>query len=457
MHRFKKFWKLGRPELNTGVFDLNRDGELVVAEGNYQYNLYDLTQRFGSPLEVAFPFIVEQRLADLKATFNRFIKSFRYRGKFFYHYPMKASQNKEFVLPILSEGGNLEVTSANELWIVKRMWEQEQFNTKIRVICNGPKTNQYLSLISELREKGLAITPIIEDKFELAALSTFKGDVGIRLDPQVRVHGHWDKKFNRFGFTAEEILSFGKIRNLKLLHYHTSKQLEYVEDVIGPLKKAMEVYVKLRQVNPNLDMIDLGGGMPVPFEKKRALFSTEAVVKRILKTIMKMCDKADVPHPDVLVEWGSYLVAPAQITIYRILSEKALSDHAMAKKWYIIDGSFMNDLKDTWAIHQKWHMVPVNRANAKKLTRVWLAGLSCDSDDKYTAGGKYILMPRLEDLENGDGQYVAVLDTGAYQDALSSYHCMLSSPTKIVIQNGVITIARNRETPEEVGKQFGWL
>jgi arginine decarboxylase len=128
----------------------------------------------------------------------------------------------------------------------------------------------------------------------------------------------------------------------------------------------------------------------------------------------------------------------------------------MAKKWYVIDGSLMNDLKDTWAIHQKWHVVPVNHLDAKKLSRVWLAGLSCDSDDKYTNGGKYILLPRLEDLEQGEGQYVAVFDTGAYQDALSSYHCMLSSPTKLIVQNGVITVARKRETPEEVGRQFGW-
>jgi arginine decarboxylase len=338
---------------------------------------------------------------------------------------------------------------------VKRLWEQEQFSSKIRVICNGPKTNQYLSLISELREKGLQITPIIEDRAELRALASFKGEVGIRLDPQVRVHGHWDKRVNRFGFTAEEILSFGRIRNLKLLHYHTSKQLEYQEDVMEPLKKAMQVYVKLRKTNPNLDMIDLGGGMPVPFEKK-PLFSTEGVVKRILKTIQKACDKAEIPHPDVLVEWGSYLVAPAQVTIYRILSEKAIDNHTMAKKWYVIDGSLMNDLKDTWAIHQKWHVVPVNHLDAKKLSRVWLAGLSCDSDDKYTNGGKYILLPRLEDLEQGEGQYVAVFDTGAYQDALSSYHCMLSSPTKLIVQNGVITVARKRETPEEVGRQFGW-
>jgi len=32
----------------------------------------------------------------------------------------------------------------------------------------------------------------------------------------------------------------------------------------------------------------------------------------------------------------------------------------------------------------------------------------------------------------------------------------LSSPLKIVASNGVIMIARKRETPEEVGKEFGW-
>ncbi len=455
MKKYYQFWKLGRADVNTDFFDINRDGELVVREGNYQYNLFDLVKKFGSSLEVALPFVVEQRLSDLIQLFNKWIRAYRYRGKFFYHYPMKASQNKEFILPIISEGGNLEVTSANELWIVKKLWEQEQFSSKIRVICNGPKTNQYLALIFELRDKGLAITPIIEDKFELAALSTYRGDVGIRLDTQVKVHGHWDKKFNRFGLTAEEILSFGRIRNLKLLHYHTSKQLEYQEDITAPLKKAMDLYIKLKKMHPSLDMIDIGGGMPVPFEKK-PLFSTEGVIKSILKNIQKACDRANIPHPDILVEWGSYLVAPAQVTIYRVLSEKEINNGAMVKKWYVVDGSFMNDLKDTWAIHQKWHIVPVNNLDAKKLSRVWLAGLSCDSDDKYTNGGSYILLPRLEDLEVGQQQYLAIFDTGAYQDALSSYHCMLSSPTKIIVQNGIITVARKRETAEEVGKQFGW-
>jgi arginine decarboxylase len=146
------------------------------------------------------------------------------------------------------------------------------------------------------------------------------------------------------------------------------------------------------------------------------------------------------------------VAAPAQITIYKILAEKTVANKGN-NKWYVIDGSFMNDLIDTWAIHQKWHVIPVNNMATKKLEKVWLAGSSCDSDDKYTSGGGYILLPRLGEV---DELYIAFLDTGAYQDALASHHCLLSSPAKLIAQNGEIKIARRRETSEEVGKMFGW-
>jgi arginine decarboxylase len=113
----------------------------------------------------------------------------------------------------------------------------------------------------------------------------------------------------------------------------------------------------------------------------------------------------------------------------------------------------MNDLTDTWALKQKWHVVPLNRLTDKKLQHVWLAGSSCDSDDKYTNGGEHVSLPKMIE---GEDLFVAFLDTGAYQDSLASHHCLLSSPLKLVAQNGEIKVARKRETPEEVGKQFGW-
>ena len=449
---FKKFWKLGYDEFNTQFFDISKDDELVVHEGNYQYNIRDLVEKFGAPLEIVFPFMVEKRFIDLMQTFNFYIKSFEYKGRFFYHYPMKVNQNKEVVLPLISEGANLETSSYNELWLVRKLWEQDQFHSLIKVICNGPKTEKYLGLIQELKEKGLSIIPIIEDLNEYESLKKYKGDVGIRVKLGLKIQSHWDKKNDRYGLSPEDIYNLGRIRNLKILHYHLGSQTMNQRDLIEAVRMAMNIFAKIKKNNPAIDTLNVGGGFAVPYEKKKQ-YSVNSVVKKIIAIVSRICAQENISHPNIICEWGRYMVAPSQITIFKVLCEKPIYK-AAAKKWYIIDGSFMNDLIDTWAIHQKWHIAPVNNMRSEKLSRVWLAGSSCDSDDRYTAGGSYILLPPL-DKDNGD-QFVALFDSGAYQDSLASHHCLLSSPAKIIAQNGVLTIARHRETPEEIGRLFGW-
>ncbi len=56
---FKEFWKLGKAEFDTQFFDINKEGELLVKEGNYQYNLHELAQKYETSLEMAFPFFIE--------------------------------------------------------------------------------------------------------------------------------------------------------------------------------------------------------------------------------------------------------------------------------------------------------------------------------------------------------------------------------------------------------------
>ncbi|OGZ47742.1 MAG: hypothetical protein A3J55_03750 [Candidatus Ryanbacteria bacterium RIFCSPHIGHO2_02_FULL_45_17b] len=451
---YRQFWKLGNREVDTEMFDVNKDGELVIREGHYQYNVYDLARKFGTSLEIFMPFVVEERLNKLVNVFTRHMKQTGYKGKFFYHYPMKVNQNKEAVLPLVSEGAHLEVGSVNELTLVCKLWEGNSVHHNIRVLCNGPKTRSYVDLIFRMQASQLRIVPIIEDLQELDLFKEFRGDIGIRINLETKVKSHWDKKADRFGLTAEELLDLGKIRNLKILHYHIGSQIEVGEDIVRALKEAFGVYKKLRAVHSSLDTIDMGGGFAIPYGKKR-LYSADAISRRIVQTLKKLADDASLPHPNIIVEWGRYLVAPAQITLFKIVSAKEVPK-GLAKFWYVIDGSFMNDLLDTWALHQKWHVVPVNKMDAKKKNRVWLAGLSCDSDDKYTAKDGYLMLPRLEDLDHGEDLYVAIFDTGAYQDAFASHHCLLSSPLKIVLQNGIVTIARKRETAEEIGKLFGW-
>ena len=450
--KVKAFWKLGKNEFNTQYFDITPNGELMLKEGNYQYNIHELVKKYGSPLEIVFPFIIETRARNLMDIFNAYMKLNDYKGKFFYHYPMKVNQNREFIMPIISEGANLETSSSNELWIVKRMWEQEKFNPKIRVLCNGPKTEKYLKLIEELDQKGLIITPIMEEERELDFFKKYKGEVGIRVDLNVKTNSHWDKRYKHFGFGEDDLLSLGKIRNLSMISYHISSQMERLEDLITPLKRAIQLYGKMRKKNPQLDPIRIGGGGAVPYEKKKKIYTGKAAANRIVKTLKAECARLGVREPNLICEWGRFVMAPAQLTIFKVINEK-VTKNGTQNAWYIVDGSFINDLTDTWSIHQKWQIVPVNHMHARRLHAVWFAGSSCDSDDKYTAGGGYILMPKIEE---GEDQYIAVLDTGAYQDSLASHHCLLSSPAKIIAQDGEIKLARKRETPEELGKLFGW-
>jgi arginine decarboxylase len=244
----------------------------------------------------------------------------------------------------------------------------------------------------------------------------------------------------------------GKIKNLQVLHYHISSQIENVASITTPIVQALKLYKQMKEKNPGLDTLDIGGGAAIAYDKHRPHYSVKKVVKEIVKAFKSTCDTLQLKHPNIVSEWGRFVAAPAQITIYKVIAEKKV-DNKAKNKWYVVDGSFMNDLVDTWALHQNWHVVPVNNMRAQKLERAWLAGSSCDSDDKYTNKGEGVVLPKLVD---GEDLYVAMLDTGAYQDSLASHHCLLSSPAKILIQNGEMKIIRKRETPEEVGKQFGW-
>ncbi|PIT87023.1 MAG: hypothetical protein COU31_05030 [Candidatus Magasanikbacteria bacterium CG10_big_fil_rev_8_21_14_0_10_40_10] len=451
----KKFWNLGVEEFNTQYFDINKEGNLVVKEGNYQYDVMKIIKKYGSPTEIFFPSILEDRLDDLIKLFQSYIKINRYSGKFFYHYPMKVNQNREFVLPLVTEGANLETGSANELMLVKKLWETGSLNNKIKVVCNGPKTTAYLNLIAELKSKDLDIIPIIEDLNEYEYLSKYRGNVGIRLDVDARVKSHWNHKIDRFGLSLDQIIKLGKIKNLKLLHYHIGSQIELLKDVMVPMRKAMEAYVMIKKDNPSLETLDIGGGMPIPYDRKYR-YSVDSLISSIIKFLNSYSKKNNIPAPNIACEWGRYIVAPAQITIFKVLAEKEIPENKN-KRWYVVDGSFMNDLLDTWAIHQKWHVVPINHMDAKKMAQSWLAGMTCDADDEYTARGSHVLLPDIQSLSGEDKDlYLSIFDSGAYQDALASHHCLLSSPIKLSAQDGEIKVIRRRESPDDVAKLFGW-
>lgn len=117
----------------------------------------------------------------------------------------------------------------------------------MRVLCSGPKTNEYMNLIDDLQHKGLKVIPLIEGPNELKFLQQSRYDVGIRLDMPIKADSRWNKKIDRFGFSAQEILEMDTFKNLKILHYHIGSQIEKPADIINTVKYALSVYFKLKK------------------------------------------------------------------------------------------------------------------------------------------------------------------------------------------------------------------
>jgi arginine decarboxylase len=441
-------WKLGEKRYNTADFDVSRDGDLVIRVGAKEVSVPKLAERYGSPLELFFPDILKERVRAVIQGFDKHIRKERYAGTFTYHYPMKVNQRKEFVLAALAAGASIETSSANELALLHSL----RIKKSLRILCNGPKTDEYMSLVGKMHREGYAITPIIEDEHELAALARYPGPVGIRADLSVKIHSHWDKQFNRFGFREDDLRALPPIPNLSLLSYHLSSQIESEESFARPIRQAIRLFADLKAKNPKLHTLNIGGGAGVPYIKE-PFYTTDELIGTIVRAAKAEAKRVRIPEPDLICEWGRHVAAPAQMTVFKIIGAKSVAK-GLDRRWYVIDGSFIANLPDTWSLHQRWHVIPANRMNVRASVPVWLAGSSCDSDDEYIpASGEHISMPPLradEDL------YVAVLDTGAYQDSLASYHCLLSHPARISVSRAGIKRISSKQSALAVAHSFGW-
>lgn len=100
----------------------------------------------------------------------------------------------------------------------------------------------------------------------------------------------------------------------------------------------------------------------------------------------------------------------------------------------MIDSSFMTTLPDIWGINQRYILLAINNWD-KEYQRVFLGGLTCDSEDYYNgeSHSNAIFLPKL----NGGPQYIGFFHTGAYQESLGGFggiqHCLIPAPKHIII------------------------
>ncbi len=104
---------------------------------------------------------------------------------------------------------------------------------------------------------------------------------------------------------------------------------------------------------------------------------------------------------------------------------------------YYANMSVFQSLPDTWAIGQKFPVVPLQRLHQKPERNAIISDLTCDCDgnlDSFIlAGGEQSTLP-LHQLRKGEDYYLGVFMIGAYQETLGDIHNLFGDTHVISIR-----------------------
>ena len=404
--------------------------------------MMDLVEEFGTPLRITYLPIIGKNIARAKSWFESAAEKTGFRGNYNYCYVTKSNHFHHVTSEVLKHGALIETSSAYDLDIVKSLVESGQMAKDARVICNGFKPEHYLGRILELRNEGIAgLTPVIDNLDEwnrLSARATKSMDVGIRIateeEPKFAFYtSRLGLGYNRILPLYKDAIQSHPYLTLRMLHFFVNTGIRDTAYYWNELNKALDLYVQLRKICPTLTALNIGGGLPT---KNSLAFDYDYayMFEAILEQVAAKCNDAKVPHPDIFTEFGSFTVGESGATLFQVLHQKRQNDR---ERWNMIDSSFMTTLPDSWAVNHRFLMLPLNRW-MDPYERVFLGGLTCDSDDYYNSE-QHLNAIYLPTFKPEQPLYLGFFHTGAYQDNIGGHggvhHCLMPGLRHILIDD----------------------
>lgn len=431
-------------DLIDQTFDFPQD-EFNLREDRLVFHGIDLMrliEEYGTPLKFNFLPQISNNIQRAKGWFRESMNNLGYSGSYFYSYCTKSSHFSFVLDEVLKNNVHIETSSAFDIDIVKKLLDTGKLAEGSYVICNGFKPPQYINNIADIIDGGkLNVIPVVDNTTEIHELLAASTSNNIKIG--IRIASEEEPKFefytSRLGIRYREIVPFYKAFiqdnprvEIKMLHFFINTGINDTAYYWNELTKCLRIYSDLKKVCPTLDSLNIGGGFPI--KKSLAFdFDYSYMVREILTQIKRVCADNDIPEPNIFTEFGSFTVGESGGAIFNVLHQKQQNDR---EKWNMIDSSFMTNLPDTWAINQRFIMLPINRWN-DDYERVLLGGLTCDSDDYYNSEqhSNAIYLPK---FDKNNPLFIGFFNTGAYQETIGGFgglkHCLIPEPKHILIR-----------------------
>lgn len=264
--------------------------------------MMDIIEQYGTPLKITYLPKISSQIQRAKRMFNVAMAKVDYKGSYNYCYCTKSSHFEFIMKEALKNDIHLETSSAFDLNLIEALETEGLVNKNLLIVCNGFKKPQYIENIANFRKNGWKnIIPVLDNMHEfdsLAELVDEPTNIGIRIAAEEEPS--FDFYTSRLGIRYRDIVPFYKDVisksdkfHLKMLHFFINTGIRDTAYYWNELSKCVGVYCDLKQICPELDSLNIGGGFPIK-NSLAADFDYEYMAEEVISQIKTMCNARGV-------------------------------------------------------------------------------------------------------------------------------------------------------------------
>jgi diaminopimelate decarboxylase len=419
-------------QINRGMIGHRSGEEILYCE---KLPLTVLAKRFGTPLYVYSTSVIHQQLEAFEQAFRGVPHTICYS--------VKANSTLAILRTLARKGCGFDVVSGGELERVLRISR----HAARKVVFSG--VGKTAEEIEAALKAGILLFNV-ESEAELwklagcAARMKTMAPIALRVNPNISAATHpyisTGLERHKFGVPCDQARRLyaqtfaTRYLRVKGVSVHIGSQITDLAPFAAAMEPVAQLVRELRRDGHHIDYVDAGGGLGIDYDQL-GLPPFPDYVGSYAAALLRPLRGLGI---HLLIEPGRALVAPAGVLVTRVIYRKQNGP----KKFLVVDAAMNDFLRPS--LYSAYHeIVPLRRAGEHQEV-VDVVGPICETGDFFARERR---LPML-----GEGDLVAILDTGAYGMALASNYNTRLRAAEVLVEGSSARLIRRRETVSDLLK-----
>lgn len=427
---------------NSDNLSINENNHLTIGK----HDAVLLAKEYGTPLYVLDEDLMRKNCRDYKEAVEKY-----YDGNGLTLFASKALCTMYTGKLVSEEGLGADVVSGGELYTLYKA----DFPMEKVFFHGNNKTHSEIELAIDCGVGHI----VVDNKYELDLINEIAAQKNIiqkilfRIKPGIDAHTHDFVKTgqidSKFGVALEngeafEIHKYAvTLSNIQVdgVHCHIGSQIFDVDPFCEAARVMMNFIGDLQdKLSLKVKILNLGGGFGIKYADDDDPLTPAEYIKKAAETVKEAAKERNIELPYLVFEPGRSIVAPAGVTLYTVGGVKEIEN---IRTYVSVDGG-MGDNPRYILYGSKYSAVVANKAGAKPVAPVTIAGKCCESGDLIQEN---IMMPEIK-----VGDTLAILATGAYNYSMASNYNRIPRPPIVAVRGDEKKVIVKRETYDDIIK-----